>query len=188
MSDMQKVEKLVSVFTDGNEAQCATAREELRVMEKSALQPLEMLRFRQEGNAYTEVFKTLIIIGDDIFSEEGKAGLSKSFLKTINSGANKSRQYAAEEVHTLSAAALTRWGFEIPSVLDQKIFSCHVCDRKSTELRVGICSLHTCDIAVCKEHAQIIETRFGLFDGSGGAWFCTEEHHKHAIHNHTDWN
>jgi hypothetical protein len=188
MSDRQKIEKLVSEFADGNETQCANAREELRSMGKSALQPLEMLRFRQDGNAYTEIFKTLIAIGDDIFVEEGKDGFGKTFLKTINSGANKSRQYAAEEVYTLSVAALPRWGFEVPPVLEQKVLTCHVCNRKSTELRVGVCALHTCDVAVCQEHAQIIETRFGLFDGSGGAWFCTEEHHKHANHNHIDWN
>ena len=185
---MQQIEKLVSVFSIEGEIQCATAREELRVLGKSVLEPLEKLRFRQEGNAYTEVFKTLISIGDDIFLDEGKDGFSKSFLKAINSGANKSRQYAAEEVHTLSVAALTRWGFDLPSVLDQKILTCHVCNRKSTELRVGLCALHLCDVAICKEHSQIIETRFGLFNGSGGAWFCSEEHYKQANHNHTDWN
>ena len=185
---MQQIEELVSVFAEGDESQCSAAREELSAMGKSALRPLEMLHFRQEGNAFTEVFKTLIAIGDDIFVEEGKDGLSKSFLKMINSGAKKTRQYAAEEVHTLSVAALTRWGLEVPPVLEQKVLTCHVCARKSTELRVGVCALHKCQIAVCKEHAQVIETRFGLFDGSGGAWFCTKEHHKHANHNHMDWN
>lgn len=185
---MHQIEKVVSGFAEGDEAQCAAAREILRALGKSALQPLEMLRFRQDGKALTEVYKTLIAIGDDIFAEEGTDGFSESFLKTINSGAKKTRPDAAEEVHRLSAAALKRWGLDVPSVLDQKILSCHVCGRKSNELRVGVCALHTCEIAVCQEHAQIIETRFGLFDGSGGAWFCTPEHYKHANHNHTDWN
>jgi len=185
---MQQIEDLVSVFTEGNASQRAAASEALRAMGKSALQSLEMLRYRQEGHAFTEVFKILIAIGDDIFVAEGKDGFSTSFLKTIKSGAQKTRQYAAEEVHTISVAALTRWGFEVPPVLVQKVLICHVCDRKSTELRVGVCALHTCEVAVCKEHAQIIETRFGLFDGSGGAWFCTKEHHQHANHNHLDWN
>lgn len=188
MPDMQKIEILVSELDNGDESLCAAAREELQAMGKAALQPLEMLRFRQEGNVYTEIFKTLIAIGDDIFTSEGIDGFSKSFLKTLNSGANKSRQYAAEDVHTISVAALTRWGLEIPPVLDQEVLTCHACNRKSTELRVGKCALHTCNVAVCQEHAQIIETRFGLFDGSGGAWFCTKGHHKHANHNHLDWN
>ena len=187
MSDSQKIRELVFVFTEGDESSCAVAREELRAMGKSALQSLEMLIFSHEGNAYTEIFKTLISIGDDILAEEGNAGFGKSFLKTINSGAQKTRQYAAAEVHSRSVAALNRWGLKVPPVLDQKVLTCHVCGRKSTELRVGICSLHSCDIAVCREHTHIIETRFGLFDGSGGAWFCTSEHRKHANHNFSDW-
>lgn len=187
MSDVQKIEDLVFVFAEGDESRCAVAREELRAMGKSALKPLEMLSFRHEGTAFTEIFKTLISIGDDIFAEEGNVGFSKTFLKTINSGAKKTRQYAAEEVYSLSVAALTRWGIKVPPVLDQKVLTCHVCGRKSTELRVGICSLNSCDIEVCNEHTHIIETRFGLFDGSGGAWFCTSEHRKHANHNFLDW-
>jgi len=185
---MRKIEELVSVFAEGDADQCAAAREELRAMGKSVLQPLEVLRFQQEGNAFTEVYKTLISVGDDIFITEGKDGFSKSFVKAINSGAQKMRPYAAEEVYTLSVAALQRWGLEVPPVLEQKVLTCHVCGRKSTELRVGICALHTCDTAVCRDHTHIIETRFGLFDGSGGAWFCTEEHYKHANHNHIAWN
>jgi hypothetical protein len=187
MSNVQKIEELIFVFTEGDESRCALAREEFRAMGKSALQPLETLRFRYEGNAHTEIFKTLIFIGDDIFAEEGNAGFSKTFLKTINSGAKKTRQYAAEEVYSLSVAALTRWEIEVPPVLDQKVSTCHVCGRKSSELRVAICSLHSCYVAVCNEHAHIIETRFGLFNGSGGAWFCTSEHRKHANHNFLDW-
>jgi hypothetical protein len=186
--DMQKFEELVLVFSSGDEVQCAAAREDLRAMGVSALQPLGMLRFRQEGNAFTEIFKTLIAIGDDVFAEKGIEGFPEKFLKTINSGAKKSRQYAADEVYSLSMEALMRWGLEVPPVLEQKVHTCHICGRKSTELRVAVCGLHTCNVAVCIEHAHIIETRFGLFDGSGGAWFCTKEHHKHANHNHTDWN
>lgn len=186
--DMQKIEELVLVFSSGDETQCFEAREALRIMGKPILQPLEMLRFRQEGNAYTEIYKALVAIGDDIFAVEGIEGLSKKFIKAISSGANKSRQYAAEEVHILSVDALMRWGLEVPPVLDQKVSTCHICGRKSTELRMGICALHTCEVAVCKEHAHVIETRFGLFDGSGGAWFCTVEHHKQANENHLGWN
>jgi hypothetical protein len=187
MSGIKKIEALVAIFSEGDEVQCARVREELRAMGKSALRPLEMLRFRQEGNAYTEVFKTLIAIGDDVFAEEGKEGFHNEFIKTINSGAKKTRQYAEEEVHTLSVDALTRWGFEIPTILVQKVLTCHVCGRKSTELRMGVCALHTCNLAICKLHAHIIETQFGQFDGSGGAWFCTPEHRKHANHNPIDW-
>jgi hypothetical protein len=186
--DTGKIEALVLVFSDGDAKQCAESRSRLRAIGKAALAHLEMLRFRQEGNAYTEIFRTLIDIGDDVFEKEGAEGLSEQFIKTIKSGAKKTRPYAADEVQTLCIDALLRWGFDVPPVLEQTVYTCHVCGRNSTDLRVRVCSLHTCDAAVCKDHAHVIETRFGLFDGSGGAWFCAEAHHTHANHNHIDWN
>jgi hypothetical protein len=83
--------------------------------------------------------------------------------------------------------ALTRWGLGVPPVLDQKVLTCHVCGRKSTELRLDKCTLYSCEMEVCKDHAHIIPTRFGQFDGSGGAWFCTKDHYDHANMNPNDW-
>ena len=54
-------------------------------------------------------------------------------------------------------------------------------------MRVNLCAIHTCDIAVRKEHTHIITTRFGQFDGSGGAWFCTQEHYDRANKNYIEW-
>lgn len=186
--ELAKVTELVGQFATSDEAQRAVAREEIRAMGRAALEPLNMLKFKQEGETYTEVVKTFAVIGDDLFAAEGKEGLDKEILKAMQSGAKKTRQYAAEEVHTLSVDALTRWGLEVPPVLDQKVHTCHVCSRKSTDLRVGVCALHSCDTPVCREHAHLISTRFGEFNGSGGAWFCTKEHHSHANKNHVDWN
>jgi len=188
MSDMAEVTELVGQFATSDEAQRTAAREEIRAMGRAALQPLNMLKFRQEGVAYTEVFKTFAAIGDDLFAAEGKEGLDKVILDTMTSGAKKTRQYAAEEVYTLSVDTLTRWGLEVPPVLEQKVLACHKCGRKSTELRVQVCALHSCDTTVCKDHAHIISTRFGQFDGSGGAWFCTKKHYNHADKNYIDWN
>ena len=188
MSDATKVMELVGQFATSDEGQRSEAKEEIRTMGRAALKPLNMVKFKQEGEAYTEVFKTFAAIGDDLFASEGKEGLDKVIVDTMESGAKKTRQYAAEEVHTLSVDALTRWGFEVPPVLEQKVYTCHVCGQKSTDLRVSVCALHSCDTAVCKDNAHIISTRFGQFDGSGGAWFCTKEHHNHANKNHVDWN
>lgn len=188
MSDMEKVMELVGQFATSDEAQRAAAREEIRAMGRAALKTLNMVRFRQEGEAHIEVFRTIAAIGNDIFLAEGKEGLDKDILKSMEFGAKKTRQYAAEEVYLLSVNALTRWGLEVPPVLVQKVTTCHVCGRKSTELRIAACALHSCDIAVCKEHAHLISTRFGEFDGSGGAWFCTKEHHERANKNHVEWN
>ena len=188
MSDVQKIMELVGLFTEGNESQCAAAREEIRAMGRAGLSPLYNVKFQLECEAYTEVIKTFAAIGDDLFAAEGKEGLDKEIVKTMNSGAKKTRQYAAEEVHTLSVDALTRWGLEVPPVVEQKVLTCHVCGRKNTELRVKKCGLHSCDVTVCKYDAHIIPTRFGEFNGSGGAWFCTNEHYDHANKNHVDWN
>jgi len=185
--DWQKVENLVNIFSEGDMDKRAGARKELRLMGKNALPFLEMLRFGQEGKAFTEVYQVMIDIGDDIFAREGIEGLSEDFIKAIQFGAKKIRQHAPEEVHTLSAAALARWGLEVPPVLEQKVLTCHVCGRKSTELRVGLCFLHTCNNAVCKQHAFVIETRFGLLNGTGGAWFCSQEHQHYANHNFSVW-
>ena len=188
MSDVAKVMELVGQFSTGDEEQRAAAREDIRAMGRVALRPLGMVKYQQEGNAYTEVYKTFSAIGDDLFAAEGKEGLTKEIVKTMQSGAKKTRQYAAVEVYTLSVDALTRWGLEVPPVLEQKVYSCHICGQKSTELRIGVCALHSCDTAVCRDHAHVISTRFGQFDGSGGAWFCTIGHFNHANKNHTDWN
>jgi len=188
MSDVSKVAELVGQFATRDKAQRAAARENIRAMGRAALQPLMMVKFQQQGEAYTEVFKTFAAIGDDLFAAEGKEGLDKVIVDTMESGAKKTRQYAAEEVHALSVDALTRWGLEVPPVLEQKVHICHICGRESTEARVKVCALHACGSAVCKDHAHIISTRFGQFDGSGGAWFCTKEHFNHANRKHTDWN
>ena len=152
------------------------------------IKPLYRLHFSQEGDAHTQIYRIFAAIGDEVNVAEGVDGIQKEIIKAMKSGAKKSRQWAAEEVYTISVSALTRWGLEVPPVSDQQVHSCHVCGNKITEERIMVCGLHKCDNAVCREHSHVIETRFGQFDGSGGAWFCSKDHHEHAVRNHTDWN
>jgi hypothetical protein len=173
MTDQKRIMELVEILgSDATQRENATNE----------------LRCSQEGETYTEIYRIFAAMGDDIFTAEGAAGIGQEILKAMKSGAKKSRQWATEEVHTLSVDALTRWGVEVPPVTEQAVHICHVCGIKITEERVMVCGLHSCDNDVCREHSHIIETRFGQFDGSGGAWFCTDEHYQHANHNHVDWN
>lgn len=188
MSDMEIVTALIAKFSSNDAFERRQAHEILRAMGRSALGSLSKLRFRQEGDAYTEVFKAAAAIGDDLYTAEGPAGLDKEILDMMVSGARKIRPYASEEVYTCSVEALMRWGQAVPLVLVQPVYACHMCGRKSTDLRVDVCALHTCAIPVCRDHAHIIPTRFGEFDGSGGAWFCTAEHLAHANKHFIDWN
>lgn len=188
MVDVEKIIELVVQLGIGDSEQRTTLREEIRSLGPLALPTLNLVKHRLEGEAYIDVIKTIIVISDDLFAVEGKEGLDTETLKTIGSNAKKIKQHAGEEVYTLSVDALTRWGFEVPPVMVQKIRTCHVCGVKSTEQRVEKCGLHSCDKEVCKKDAHIISTRFGQFDGTGGIWFCTQGHHHHANYNHLDWN
>jgi hypothetical protein len=187
MTNPAKIMPLVEKL-GGDTAQRESASKELYEMGPAVIKPLYMMHFSQEGEAHTEIHRILASIGDDLFAAGGPEEIEQEILKAMKSGAKKSRQWAAEEVYTLSVDALNRWGVAVPAVTDQAIHVCHVCGKNITEERVMVCGLHSCDNAVCREHSHIIETRFGKFDGSGGAWFCTNEHYNHANHHHIDWN
>lgn len=187
MVDQKRIIELVNKFGDdvaNNEA----SREELRSMGRDIVKILYTGHFQTDGQTYIEIYKTLAAIGNDLFAANGAENIENDILKAMQSGAKKSRLWADDEVFYLSIESLTRWGVTIPSVTDQEVHTCHVCGKKLTEERIHVCGLHRCNNAVCREHAHIIETRFGAFDGSGGAWFCTAEHLSHANQNHIDWN
>lgn len=171
-----------------NAVQREKASKELQAMGRAVVKALYLTHFGQEGEVYTEIYRIFAAIGDELFAAEGIAGIEQEIIKAMKSGAKKARQWATEDVHTLSVDALIRWGMEIPAVTNQTVHSCHECGKNSTEERVMVCGIHSCDNAVCREHSHIVETRFGQFDGSGGVWFCTKEHHQRANHNYLDWN
>lgn len=187
MQALERIMQLVSDLNKGDEVEYSAARDELQAMGRAAVKPLYMLHFSQESKAYIEIHHIFSAIGDDLFAAGGTKAIEPDIIKAMNSGAKKSRLWADEEVHTLAVAALTRWGLEVPPVANQTIHSCHICGKSITEERIKVCALHGCDQSVCRKHSHIIETRFGEFDGSGGAWFCTAEHYKRANHNYIEW-
>ena len=85
------------------------------------------VHFQTNGQTFTEIYKTLAAIGDDLFANGGAENIERDILRAMQSGAKKSRLWAADEVFTLSCEALTRWGVEIPPIIDQKVHVCHVC-------------------------------------------------------------
>ncbi len=186
MTDPDEVLDLVEKLNDVQQRE--SAKNKLISLGRSAVKPIYMAHFSQEGEAYLELYKIFIEIGDGLFVINGSMGIEKEIQLAMESGAKKNRQWAPKDIYTLSVDALNRWGLDIPPVNDQPVISCHVCGLKITEQRVKVCGLHSCNNAVCHQHRFLIKTRFGNFDGSGGVWFCTKGHYDHAQHNHIDWN
>ena len=108
MSFMEKVTQLVENFNSQDDAERTNAREELCKTGKEAAKTLYALHFRMEDPSHTEIYKVFAAIGDDLFAAGGTNDIPKEILKAMQSGAKKSRQYASEEVYSLSVEALAR--------------------------------------------------------------------------------
>jgi len=141
---------------------------------------LYLAQFSKEGQAHIAIYRVLAAIGDRIFKSDGAAVIPGNIIKAMEGGAKKSRQWVSDEVHNLSIDALTRWGLEIPKIIEQPVLICHVCGKKITEERIKRCFLLRCNRNVCHEHAVILKNPSG-FDN----WFCSKKHYQEATHNPT---
>lgn len=183
MSDLEKIMGIITMLGAEDESLRAEAQAEIRAMGDGAIPYLNRARGQPKRYPYVEVFRMLTAIGDDLFEKGGQAEISKSIIDTMKFGASSTMKSTPEEVKEIAIQALAKWELEVPEPTKAKVFHCHVCNRSSTELRVMKCFLWDCDNAICGEHAHIIETRFGKFTGTGGAWFCTAEHKEFANKN-----
>ena len=148
--------------------------------EPSLISALYIAHFKREGEAYNEIYRIFAALGDKMFASDGIEGVADRIIKVMHSGAQKSRQWIPDKIHTLSIDALKRWGLEVPPVIDQPILVCHVCGINITEQRVKRCFLLSCQNAVCRKHAKIMKNPTGTEN-----WFCTAAHYNEANHNPT---
>ena len=180
MSD-EKLLELIDQLENGDEREIVS--KEILAMcaaEPALISTLYLAHFNKEGEAYNEIYRIFLVLGDEMFESDGTEGIEQEIIKAMSMGASKARQWIPEEIHSLSIGALMRWGLEIPPVKVQPILVCHICGAKITEQRVKRCFLLSCENAVCREHAKIMENPSGF-----GNWFCTQAHYNEANHNPT---
>lgn len=183
MSEFEEVMENIGLLSSEDPAVRELAETKIRAMGEAAIPYLNRAKGQKERYSYHHVFQMLVQIGDDMFAVGGNTNINQSIIETMEYGAKRVLKSLPEEIQEFSIAALTRWGLDVPEPYVPKVLRCHICGRPSTEIMVKGCFLLSCEKAVCEEHTFIMETRFGKFTGTGGAWFCTKAHYEYANRN-----
>ncbi len=144
------------------------------------IKELYFAQFNAEGVAHNEIYRMMAAIGDELLPLGIDDKDFQLILKTMNSGAKKSRLWISDEAHNLAKVCLSRWGQKIPAITKQQVLFCHVCGKKITEERIKKCFLIDCDNSVCQVHASVLKNPSGTEN-----WFCSQKHYNLAQHDHS---